>query len=309
MTWHIPSLTALRTFEAAARHLSFTKAAAELHITQSAVSRQIRSMEEYLGLLLFQRVKQRLVLTEAGQRYGADIRRGLEHMQTATVNLLAHQGKGGALNVGTAPAFCTKWLIPRLGRFTAAHPNVVINLSTRDLPFDLEREGFDAAFHYGSNDWPRVLADPLVGHELVVVCSPKYLAEHQALREPKDLANHVLLQHTRRPNQWREWLEAKNANQVNGWAGPRFEHFYMISQAAVAHLGLGLLPRLLIEDDLAAGRLVIPLDEPYKSQEAYCLVYPASKRNDPRLELFRRWLLAEAKVPASASGATRIRST
>jgi LysR family glycine cleavage system transcriptional activator len=302
MTWHLPSLAALRTFEAAARHLSFTKAAAELHITQSAVSRQIRLMEEYLGLLLFQRVKQRLVLTEAGQRYAADIRSGLNQMQTATVNLLAHQGKGGALNVATAPAFCTKWLIPRLGRFTSAHPNVVINLSTRDLPFDLEREGFDAAFHYGANDWPGVLVDPLVGHELVVVCSPKYLTEHPPLGKPKDLVDHVLLQHTRRPENWCKWLEAKEATQVNGWAGPRFEHFYMIAQAAIAHLGVALLPRLLIEDDLAAGRLVVPLDELFRSAESYCLVYSASKRNDPRLELFRRWLLDEA---ASSQDRTR----
>lgn len=294
MSWHLPSLTALRTFEAAARHLSFTKAADELHITQSAVSRQIRLMEEYLGLLLFQRVKQRLTLTEAGQRYVQDIRSGLELMQTATVNLLAHQGKGGALNIGTAPAFCTKWLIPRLGRFTSAHPNVVINLSTRDLPFDLDREGFDAAFHYGANDWPGVLSDALVGHELVVVCSPKYLADHAPLREPADLADHVLLQHTRRANKWREWLEEKDAAQVNAWAGPRFEHFYMITQAAIAHLGVALVPRLLVEDDLAAGKLVIALDVPYTSTESYCLVYSASKRNDPRLELFRRWLLAEA---------------
>jgi LysR family glycine cleavage system transcriptional activator len=294
MSWHLPSLTALRTFEAAARHLSFTKAADELHITQSAVSRQIRLMEEYLGLLLFQRVKQRLTLTEAGQRYVQDIRSALEQMQTATVNLLAHQGKGGALNIATAPAFCTKWLIPRLGRFTSAHPNVVINLSTRDLPFDLDREGFDAAFHYGANDWPGVLSDPLVGYELVVVGSPRYLAEHPPLRQPADLAEHVLLQHTRRPNKWREWLEEKGVTQVNGWAGPRFEHFYMVTQAAIAHLGVALVPRLLVEDDLAAGRLVIGLDEPYTSAEGYCLVYCASKRNDPRLELFRRWLLAEA---------------
>ena len=294
MSPHLPSLAALRTFEAAARHLSFTKAADELHITQSAVSRQIRLMEEYLGLLLFQRVKQRLTLTEAGRCYVRDIRAGLDLMQTATVNLLAHQGQGGALNIGTAPAFCTKWLIPRLGRFTSAHPHVVINLSTRDLPFDLDREGFDAAFHYGANDWPGVLSDSLVGHELVVVCSSKYLAEHAPLRTPGDLADHVLLQHTRRAYKWREWLEDKKATHVNGWAGPRFEHFYMVTQAAIAHLGVALVPRLLVEEDLAAGRLVIALDEPYTSTESYCLVYSASKRNDPRLELFRRWLLAEA---------------
>lgn len=295
MAWQLPSLSALRTFETAARHLSFTKAAAELDVTQSAVSRQIALMEEYLGILLFQRIKQRLVLTDAGQRYAADIREALALMQNATVNLLAHQGTGGALNITTAPAFGTKWLIPRLSRFTAAHPNVVVNLSTRDLPFDFEREKFDAAFHYGANNWPGVLADPLVGQELVAVCSPKYLERFGMPRNVHDLKEHVLLQQIRRPNKWREWLMAMNAPEINAWAGPRFEHFYMISQAAIAHLGLGLLPRLLVEDELLSGRLVIPLDLPYTSEDAYCFVYPASKRNDPRLEVFRRWLLHESK--------------
>jgi LysR family transcriptional regulator, glycine cleavage system transcriptional activator len=134
---------------------------------------------------------------------------------------------------------------------------------------------------------------------MAVACSPRYLAEHPPLRNARDLANHVLLQHTRRPNQWREWLEAKQAASFNAWSGPRFEHFYMITQAAVAHLGVSLLPRLLIEDDLMAGRLVIALDEPYRSAESYCLVYLASKRNDPRLEAFRRWLLDEAALASS----------
>lgn len=294
MSWQLPSLASLRTFEAAARHLSFTKAAEELAITQSGVSRQIAGMEEYLGALLFQRVKQRLVLTEAGQRYALDVRAALEQMQAATVNLLAHQGKGGSLNIGTAPAFCTKWLIPRLGRFTSAHPDVVISLSTRDLPFDLEREGFDAAFHYGANDWPGVLFDPLVGDEMVVVGSPRYLVDRPRLQKPADLINHVLLQHSRRPNTWREWFDSTGEAHVNAWAGPRFEHFYMLTQAAVAGLGVALLPRLLVQDELDSGRLAVALDHSFQSASSYCLVYPASKRNDPRLEIFRRWLLQEA---------------
>lgn len=300
MSWHLPSLAALRTFEAAARHLSFTSAAAELHITQSAVSRQIRSMEEFLGLLLFQRVRQRLVLTEAGEQYVREIRIGLEQMQAATIHVLAHQGKGGALRITTGAAFCTKWLIPRLGRFAAAHPDVLINLSTRDRPFDINTEGFDAAFHYGGNDWPGVLSEPLVGYEQVVVCSPKYLAEHPPLRTASDLANHTLLQHTRRPNRWREWMQASGAPEMNAWAGPCFEHFYMIIQAAVAHLGVGLVPRLLVQDEIDAGRLCVPIAKPFRDATCYCLVYPASKQNDRRLEAFRRWLLEEARLTAAA---------
>lgn len=293
MGWQLPSLAALRTFEAAARHMSFTKAAEELNLTQSAVSRQIRVTEEYLGLLLFQRVKQRLVLTDAGHSYVSDIRAALELMQAATVNLLAHQGKGGILHVATPPAFGTKWLIPRLQRFNEAHPEILINLATRAKPFDFGAEPFDAAIHYGNNDWPGVLSDRLVGEEMVVVCSPGYLRRHGAPRCAADLGSHTLLQQTVRPHLWRDWMEAQGVELPNVRIGPRFEHFYMMMQAAVGSLGLALLPSLLVNEDLQAGRLVLPLPGRYLSRDSYCLVYPASKRNNPKIELFRRWLCAE----------------
>lgn len=294
MRWQLPSLSALRTFEAAARHLSFTKAATELNLTQSAVSRQIRIMEEYLGLLLFQRVKQRLVLTDAGRTYVDDIRSALEHMQAATVNLLAHKGQGGILNLATPPAFGTKWLIPRLQDFTQAHPEILINMATRARPFDFATASIDAAIHYGSNDWPGVISDRLVGEEMVVTCSPAYLRKRGALRGPEDVPQQILLQQTLRPNLWRDWIEAHGGDTSQAFAGPRFEHFYMIMQAAVGSLGLALLPRLIVNEDLQAGRLVIPFEARFTSREAYCLVYPASKRNEPKLELFRRWILSEA---------------
>ncbi|MGB3291261.1 MAG: transcriptional regulator GcvA [Burkholderiaceae bacterium] len=296
MSWHIPSLSSLRAFEASARHLSFTKAAAELHLTQSAVSKQISLMEESLGLLLFQRVRQRLVLTDAGQQYAEAVRSALDQIQEATVTLLAHKGRGGALRIATAPAFATKWLIPRLAHFNKAYPGIVINLSTRDLPFDMERDEFDAAFHYGSNDWANVLSESLVGHDLVAVCSPAYLEQHPPINAPADLREHVLLQQTRRPRKWREWFDAMGVSDIDSAAGPRFEHFYMIAQAAIAHLGIGLVPRLLVEDDIANGRLVVPLPKPFYSGDSYCLVYPPSKRNDPKLEQFRRWLISEAEA-------------
>lgn len=297
MAWQLPSLAALRTFEAAARHLSFTKAAGELNLTQSAVSRQIRVMEEYLGVLLFQRVKQRLVLTEAGRIYVEDIRAALEQMQAATVNLLANQGKGGILNIATPPAFGTKWLIPRLHRFSDAHPEIMINLATRAKPFDFATESIDAAIHYGADDWPGVLFDRLVGDEMVVVCSPRYLERHARLKGARDLVNHTLLQQSTRPNLWREWVEAKGGDLSHAWKGPRFEHFYMIMQAAIGSLGVALLPRLLVQEDVAAGRLVIPFEDGYRSRDAYCLVYPAAKRGDQKIQLFRRWLVDEAKRP------------
>jgi LysR family glycine cleavage system transcriptional activator len=296
MSWQLPSLAALRTFEAAARHLNFTRAATELNLTQSAVSRQVRHMEDYLGVLLFQRVKKRLILTDAGRIYARDVRTGMELMQAATVNLLANKGKGGMLNLATPPAFCVKWLIPRLDRFSAVNPGVLVNLSTRAKPFDFDTEHFDAAIHYGSNDWPGVITEKLLGEELIAVCSPCYLAKGP--RSParlRDLSQHVLLQQTSRHNNWQEWLEKNGVQDVNPWAGPRFEHVYMVMQAAIAGLGIALLPRLLVLDDVAAGRLLTPFKSSLVTNDAYCLVYPASKKSDPRLEAFRAWLIEEAR--------------
>jgi LysR family glycine cleavage system transcriptional activator len=302
MGWQLPSLAALRTFEAAARHLSFTKAGAELNLTQSAVSRHIRGIEEYLGVLMFERVRQRLILTDAGRAYSRDIRTGLEQMQSATVNLVAHQGRGGILRLATPPAFCVKWLIPRLDRFSNAHPNILIDLVTRNTTFNFETEPLlDAAIHYGNNDWVGVMVDRLVGEEMVTVCSQDYLDRHPPLHSASDLRNHVLLQPTRRPNTWHDWLEANNVSGMNAWAGPRFEHFYMIIQAAIAGLGVALLPRLLVNDDLISQRLIIPFDGSFVSRDAYGLVYPASKRNDPRLEQFRKWLLDEAAMAQTSA--------
>lgn len=296
MSWQLPSLAALRTFEAAARHLNFTRAATELNLTQSAVSRQIRHMEDYLGVLLFQRVKKTVILTDAGRIYARDVRAGMETMQAATVNLLAHRGKGGMLNLATPPAFCVKWLIPRLDRFSSRHPGVVVNLSTRAKPFDFDVEHFDAAIHYGSNDWPGVITEKLLGEELVAVCSPAYLEKWPGAKARlADLPQHVLLQQTSRHNNWQEWLEQNQVKDVNPWAGPRFEHVYMVMQAAIAGLGIALLPRLLVIDDVESGRLVTPFKASLVTNDAYCLVYPAAKKSDPKLEVFRQWLISEAK--------------
>lgn len=293
MHWHLPSLAALRTFEAAARHLSFTKAAVELHLTQSAVSRQIRLMEDYLGVALFHREKQRLALSDAGRKYAHDIRAALGQMQAATLSLLSHQGQDGILNVATPSAFGVKWLIPRLASFNSRHPDILLNLVTRSKPFDIESEQLDVAIHYGNNDWPGVVAEPLVGEILVPLCSPDYLKRHGPFQDAGELQKQVLLQHTRRPNTWQEWYDSHQVAGTNAWAGPRFEHFYLIMQAALAGLGIALLPSMLVEDDVAAGRLVILFEDKFESKDGYCLVYPEAKRTDVKVARFRSWLLEE----------------
>lgn len=295
MGWQLPSLAALRTFEAAARHLSFTRAASELSLTQSAVSRHIRAMEEYLGVKLFQRVKQRLLLTEAGRTYAEDVRAALAQMQAATMNLIATQGKGGILNLATPPAFGTKWLMPRLHRFTSANPEILINLVTRARPFDLASESIDVAIHYGNNDWPGVLSDRLIGGEMVIVCAPAYLDRSERLLAPGDVAEHTLLQWSVQPNMWRDWMDARGVAGSNAWQGPRFEHLYMVMQAAIGQLGIALLPRVLVAEDIDSGRLVVPFEDAYTSSEAYCLVYRPERSADQKVQLFRQWLREEAR--------------
>lgn len=299
MSWRIPSLAALTTFEAAARHMSFTKAAAELHLTQSAVSRQIRSLEDSLGVTLFERVRQRLVLTEVGRAYVEEVRLALARMQEATLNVLSHQGQAGILRLATQPAIGMKWLIPRLGDFSGAHPEVLVHLITRSrTPFDFDVEPLDAAIHFGQADWPAVAMDRLDDGSERVVCAPGYPG--RLLRHPGNLARYALLQNSRRPDAWQRWLDTAGASGVNAWAGTRYEHYYMIGQAAVAGLGFALLPTLLVADDLAAGRLVEPFKVPFASDEGYFLAYPEARRNDPRVAAFRDWLVAEARRATAA---------
>lgn len=295
MKWRLPSLSSLRTFEAAERHASFTKAAVELCLTQSAVSRQIRMMEEYLGVELFQRVNQRLIVTEAGRIYAADVRRLLGELQDSTVRLLSHQEQGGLLHLATPTVFGVKWLIPRLHSFYEQHPDILLSVSTRSQPADLDTEQLDVAIHWGNNDWPNVEAHPLVGRIWVPVCAPSYLESVGDLKLARDLERATLLQHSRRPARWDEWFTAHHVDAANPWAGPRFEHFNLILQAAVAGLGVGLLPRMFVQDEVKTQRLVILFDDDFEVEDIYHLVYSEKKSNDPRINKFRDWILAESR--------------
>lgn len=290
----LPSLGALQAFEAAARHLSFTRAAEELRVTQSAVSRQVMTLEDFLGQPLFRRVRRRLSLTEAGATYLPEIRACLDRVERATYALMASQGGGGVLNLAILPTFGTKWLIPRLPAFSRAHPDIVVNFTTRTVPFDFAGEELDAAIHFGDSQWPGAVCHRLMGEEVVCVCAPALLNGPAPLAEPADLAHHTLLQHTTRPRAWQDWLAAVGCDRLSGLGGPRFEHFSMVIQAAIAGLGVAVLPRFLVAEEIADGRLAMPFPETVRSAHAYYLVYPEANRTMPRLRTFRDWLLAEA---------------
>lgn len=288
----VPSLAALQAFESAARHGSFTRAAEELDLTQGAVSRQVAALEESLGVTLFERVRQRVALTAAGAAYAADIREALGRIASATLSAMTLRGAGGTLGLAILPTFGTRWLIPRLPGFFRAHPEVTISFATRILPFDFAADGLDAAIHFGDPVWPGAEMHPLMGETIVPVASPALMAE-TPLRVPQDVLRVPLLQQATRPRAWQEWLVAQGVPPGLAIMGPTFEQFAMVARAAAAGLGLAVVPRFLVEEELRAGQLVIPFDRPITSRQSYWLVYPREKRDRPALAAFREWLLSE----------------
>lgn len=289
----LPSLTALQFFDAAARHLSFTRAARELGVTQSAVSRQIRQLEEYVGRPLFRRHKQRLVLTEPGEAYSVAVRDLLDQAEAATLQLMAYGGKGGVLTVALLPTFGSRWLIPRLADFTARHPDIQLDLVTRVRPFEFAGSGIDVAIHFGSDVWPGAVCHRLMGEVVLPVGSPALVAGPRKLERAADVGRFTLLQHVTRPQAWQEWLRACGVEDLDGRVGPRFEQFHMVIQAAMAGVGLALLPQFLIQEELASGRLVVAIDRPVTSEYAYYVVYPERMTDVQRVVVFRDWLLGQ----------------
>lgn len=287
----LPSLTALEYFDAAARHISFTQAARELNITQSAVSRQIHRLEEYLGKPLFHRHKQRLVLTEAGKSYAKSVRELIHRAEAATLQVMAYGSGGGTLAVALLPTFGSRWLVPRLGDFTARYPDIQLNLVTQVRPFEFEGSDIDVAIHFGTDIWSGAVCHRLMGETIVPVAAPWLLEARSGIPEPADIGRYPLLQHATRPNAWVEWLNEAGVQGLDGRLGPRFEQIQMVIQAAVAGLGLALLPRFLIREELSSDRLVVAIDRPVRSEHAYYLVVPESKEDLSSVIAFKSWLL------------------
>lgn len=287
----------LQAFEASAKRLSFTLAAQDLCLTQSAVSKQVIALEEMLRTELFKRLKKRLELTAAGRTFQARISPALNGIESAVIELMSCQTDRSTLDLGVGPSFATKWLIPRLSGFAKSHPGITINLSTRLAPFDFGETTLDAAIHYGEADWPGACCEWLMSEETVVVCNEEVAAT--TLLTPADLSKVSLLHLSTRPQAWREWAATAALDGVDAGGGPHFDTFSMITQAAVAGLGAAVLPRFLVLDELASGRLVIPFGPAATSNKGYYLVYPERKAGLSALQKFRGWLLE------SAAGAAR----
>jgi LysR family transcriptional regulator, glycine cleavage system transcriptional activator len=301
MLRRLPSLNALKAFEAAARHESFTKAADELSVTQGAVSHQVKALEVELGLRLFNRERQRLVITDAGRGYLEVVRDAFDRLAVGTNRLLQLQ-RTGALTVTTSPNFASKWLVHRLGRFIEAHPDINLRLSASPHHIDFAREDIDVAIRHGEGQWPGLSVTRLCAEELFPVCSPKFLNGRNALRSPADLGRHTLL-HVNDRRDWRKWLEAADTAIDDIDHGPIFSQASMAIDAAVDGQGIALARTALAAWDLRAGRLVRPFGLGLKVPYAYWIVCPKSTADLPKISTFRDWLLAEASQDASAASA------
>lgn len=293
----IPSTGALTAFEAAARHASFTEAANELALSQSAICRQIAGLEGFLGVKLFRRSKRGVVLTEAGAAYHRQVARRLDEVERDTLDLMARQGEGGTLELAVVPTFGTRWLLPRLPDFAKRHPAITLNLSSRTRPFLFDDTELDAAIYTGDGNWPGAVATHLMPEKLVPVCSPALIAPHKTLT-PQQLAELPLLQQSTRPHAWRQWFESTGYTTGRELVGPRYELFFMSLQAAAVGLGVALVPEYDIGDDLDNGRLVVPVRHSLASDRAYYLVSPEHKLGQPALTAFKAWLLEQSVVPA-----------
>ena len=303
----IPSTQALACFEVAARHESYTRAAQELSLTQSAVSRQIQALEEFLGVQLFRRTRHGVVLTPAGAHYGRQVARWLQGLERDTLDVMAHQGQGGTLSLAAVPTFATRWLIPRLPDLAQQHPDIVVHIDTQTRPFLFADTTFDAALYAGTADqvaqWPGVHAQLLMHEDVVPVCSPRLLEAaaargrgraHQAVAA-QALVALPLLQQSTRPYAWRQWFDAMGGDAPKALDGPRYELFSMLAVAATHGMGVALIPPLLIEAKLASSDLVVACNRPLRGERAYYLISPAQPQS-PVLAAFAGWLGAMAEA-------------
>lgn len=288
----VPSLIALTMFEAAARTGSFTLAAKELGVTQGAVSRQMRQLEEFLGTRLFVADGRNVRITDAARLYQLQIREGLQKISSATLHLITEQG-AGAVRLGVLPTFANRWLIPRLGSFTRRHPNVQIGMSMQTRPFNFSTENLDAAIHCGYPDWPGVECDLMMMEEVAIVAAPQ-LAGAIDLREPRDLVRETLIyESTTRKNDWKDFFQPFGINH-NDARRLEFETFASVSMAAMAGLGLAILPLCMIGSELDSGQLVIAYGEKFRTPRGYYFVYPADRMTYSSFRSFRAWLLDQA---------------
>ncbi|MFW8636991.1 LysR substrate-binding domain-containing protein [Cribrihabitans pelagius] len=293
----LPGLMHLRCFESAARHQSFTAAGEELGLTQSAVSKKVKELEAELGFGLFQRAGRGVVLTPAGQGLASDLAQDLAGLRASLQKAAAAGAGRSALRVAVLPAFANLWLIPRLPDFFRRHPEVELSFSTRLAPFDITREGFDLAIHYGMDNWPGTQMTPLFGEEAVPVCAPEFAVTHR-LEAAADLARAPLLHLDSRGEAWAEWFALAGLSAVPRYDGRYFDQHSMVITAAVAGLGAALAPYDMAAREIAAGELMQIPGPVLASRSRYFLVRPHGTPA-AAVQKFESWLKKQLRRPAA----------
>jgi LysR family glycine cleavage system transcriptional activator len=291
MPRYLPPLNGLKAFESAARNGSFTRAAEELNVTQGAVSHQVKALEDMLGVKLFRRERQRVLLTEAGRDYLSVIRDALDQIAVGTERLLRRQ-ESGALTVSTSPDFAAKWLVNRLSRFSDQHPDVDLRVSATAHYIDFARDDVDVAIRHGDGEWPGLDVQRLYSERLFPVCSPKLIAGRNRITKPADLLKFPLLR-LEDPKNWTRLFEAVGVKAVVG-PGPVLNRASMLIDAAIDGQGIALARTALAAWDLINGRLVRPVNVSLKVAHTYWIVCPKAASNVPKIATFRNWVLAEA---------------
>jgi LysR family glycine cleavage system transcriptional activator len=297
MTGRLPSLNGLRAFEAAARHLSFTQAASELNVTQTAISHQIKRLELELGVRLFVRQNRSLTLTPEASQYLPGVRAAFNDLKLATDRLL-RKDQDHVLTVSTLASLAAKWLLPRLSAFQEAHPGIDVRITTSTGLVDFQRDNVDAAIRYGRGQWPGVRADWLMADEVFPVCSPALANGTKPLKCPEDLREHVLL-HTSNANSddWRLWLTAAGLPaDLSKQPGVTFDLIFMTIQAAIDGIGVAMGRTSYVQDDIAKGRLVVPFKIALPADAGFYLVSPQARADSPKLSAFREWLVTSVQA-------------
>jgi LysR family transcriptional regulator, glycine cleavage system transcriptional activator len=299
MTARLPSLNGLRAFEAAARHLSFTQAASELNVTQTAISHQIRRLEEELGLRLFIRKNRALALTPQARDYLPGVRAAFNDLRLATDRLL-HKEDNKVLTVSTLASLAAKWLLPRLSAFQAEHPGIDVRITTSTGLVDFKNGDVDAAIRYGRGHWPGLRAEWLMADEMFPVCSPKLVEGDKPLSCPQDLARLTLLHTTGGyDDDWRQWLTAAGLpSDISKQPGVSFDLIFMTVQAAIDGIGVAMGRTSYVQDDIAKGRLVVPFKIALPTDAGFYLVSPEGMVEPPKLAAFRKWLVTATRNKA-----------
>jgi len=303
MNRDLPSFPAVRAFEAAARHSSFKEAAQELHVTQSAISHQVRALEEHLGVELFRRATRGVALSREGEAYFARVGRILDQLASATREIRG-QAPRGPLHVRATPAFAARWLIPRINEFNRLHPDIELHISTSLDPADFTGDGIDIDIRFGDVERDDLHAEPFLASSRFPVSSPRLFDGTGPPRRPADLARYTLL-HNEVEDGWQDWFEQVGAGSVDASPGPRFEHCNLTLRAASEAQGIALAYDALVTEDLHAGRLVRLFDLELPATVIYSLLCPRRSLKHPRVSAFRHWLAAAAAASPGQGASSR----